>query len=353
MDSFDILIVGGGVAGLATAAALAGKRKRVVLLEREPAFGLHSSGRNAAIARTLTGRAEHTALALEGRALLEEAGLLERTGGLLLGASDRSLDPVVAEASAFGEAITTGRGSGWEDLRAEGHVAIPGDGIIDTHAMLQRCAVLARHGGVELRPGCGVQSLQQNAQGFRVTTDSGALQTRVLVNAAGAWAGELGRLAGGMDLRLVPLRRHLGWSAAPFPAPQSWAWFVDRPLYMRPESGGLLMCPCDETEVAPPAPGHQPDTDHAAAESLAERVRRLAPNLADRPLTRMWSGLRTFSPDRRFTLGWDPVNPHVFWVAALGGHGMTTGLAVGKLAAKLLLEGGDHPLSPRRFLGKG
>ncbi len=349
MDACDILIVGGGVAGLATASALAGKGRKVMLLEREPAFGLHSSGRNAAIARVLTGRAEHTALALEGRGLLAEAGLLERTGGLLLGAADRSLEPVLAEAAAFGEAVTTHSGSGWEEIRAEGHVAIPADGVIDVHAMLQRCAVLARHGGVELRPGCGVREVHVEAKGFRVDTDLGEVRATVLVNAAGAWSSELGRRAGGMNLRLVPLRRHLGWSAAPFPAPRPWAWFVDRPLYMRPESGGLLLCPCDETEVAPPPAGHQPDSDHAAAQSLAERVKRLAPTLADIPLTRLWSGLRTFSPDRGFTIGWDPVNPRLFWVGALGGHGMTTGLAVGRLAAKLLLEGGEHALTPSRF----
>jgi glycine/D-amino acid oxidase-like deaminating enzyme len=43
------------------------------------------------------------------------------------------------------------------------------------------------------------------------------------------------------------------------------------------------------------------------------------------------------------------VNPRLFWVAGLGGHGMTTGLAVGRLAAELLVEDRDQGLSPRRF----
>ncbi len=62
--------------------------------------------------------------------------------------------------------------------------------------------------------------------------------------------------------------------------------------------------------------------------------------------------LRTFARDRKFVIGWDPLNPRLFWVAGLGGHGMTTGLAVGRLAAGLLMQDRDHDLSPRRFAGK-
>lgn len=349
MESFDILIVGGGVAGLATAAALAGQGQRVGLLEREPAFGLHSSGRNAAIARALTGRPEHTALALEGRALLGEAGLLEATGGLLLGAEAEALEPIRGEARTFGERVEARSGGGWPEVRAAAHLYIPGDGIIDIHGLLSRCAEQARSGGVALRTDVAVNAVEPGPDGFRLDTSAGPMTAGVLVNAAGAWAAPLGRMAGGLDLDLAPLRRHLAWSGAPFPAPRPWAWFLDRPLYLRPESGGLLLCPCDETRVEPPNAGFQPDTDSAAAESLADTVKALAPSFTDRPLTRLWSGLRTFSPDRRFTLGWDPVNPRLFWVAALGGHGMTTGLAVGRLAARLLIEGGEHMLSPQRF----
>jgi glycine/D-amino acid oxidase-like deaminating enzyme len=349
LDSFDILIVGGGAAGLATAAALAGQGRRIGLLEREPDFGRHSSGRNAAIARVLTGREEHTALALEGRRLLAEAGLLQRTGGLLLGAEAEAVDATAAEAARVGEAVEVREGAGWAELQAAAHLAIPGDGVIDIHGMLQHCTAKAREGGVALRTGCGVRGIQPESDGFRIATDAGEVHTKVLVNAAGAWARELGRRAGGLDLALKPLRRHLAWSDVAFLGDRPWAWYLDRPFYTRPESGGLLMCPCDESEVSPPAAGLQPEEDQAAVLALAETVREVAPAFADRPLTRLWSGLRTFSPDRRFTIGWDPVNPRLFWVAGLGGHGMTTGLAVGRLAARMIAEHESHALSPSRF----
>ena len=107
-----------------------------------------------------------------------------------------------------------------------------------------------------------------------------------------------------------------------------------------------------ELHAGLPAPGRQPDNDDAVLEGLADTLRSLSPGLAGLPVTRLWAGLRTFAPDRRFVLGPDPVNPDLFWVAGLGGHGMTSGLAVGQLAAQAILNGVDtgllHPgrLSP-------
>lgn len=351
-EKVDILVVGGGIAGLSTAMHLARRGGRsILLLDREDHPGFHASGHNAAIARQLTGRAEHTALTVEGRLALAEAKLLDFTGGLLLALDGAALDPLEAEAESLGLPVERGAGAVLPGLRAAAHLRIPSDGVIDVHGMLGHCAREARAAGAVLRYGCGVEAVEASEDGFTVATPAGTFQAGVLVNAAGAWASELGRRAGGLDLALKPLRRHLAWSEGPWPADAPWAWWVDRPFYLRPESGGLLLCPCDETEVAPPPPGHQPDTDPAAMEQLAALVQELAPDLADHGLVRAWSGLRTFAPDRRFVVGWDPVNPRLFWVAGLGGHGMTSGLAVGRLAASLLDLGPQpgHSLSPARF----
>ena len=155
----------------------------------------------------------------------------------------------------------------------------------------------------------------------------------------------------GSQLAFTPLRRSLVWSGAAHPQREPWVWWVDRPFYLRPESGGLLMCPCEEVAVPLPARGKQPDTDPAVLEDLFTSLRELAPQLAERPITRYWTGLRTFAPDRRFVIGWDPWNPRLFWSAGFGGHGMTSGLAAGALAAEQFLRrGADGPLEPARFL---
>lgn len=346
----DILIVGGGIAGLATAAHLA-HAGRVALVEREDLPGFYASGHNAGIARQLTGRAEHTALAVQGRDRLARAGLMQTTGGCLLGAEPGGAAALAEESRAFGLPAEAGTGSPYPGLRAAEWLRLPSDGVIDIDAELRHCAQRARAGGASLHFGWRVTAVEPGPDGFRVTTDRGVLHTRILVNAAGAWARELGRMAGGLDLDFQPLRRHLVWSQAPCPAEQPWTWWADRPFYLRPESGGALLCPCDEVPVPLPARGAQPATDPGVLEGLAHSVQELAPHLDQAPVTRLWCGLRTFAPDRKFVLGFDPVNPNLFWVAGLGGHGMTSGLAVGQTAAQALLgKTSTGSLDPIRFL---
>jgi glycine/D-amino acid oxidase-like deaminating enzyme len=351
-EHVEILIVGGGIAGLATASQLAqAGQGGVMLVEREALPGFYASGHNASIARQLTGRAEHTALAVQGRGLLAAAGLLTPTGGYLLGAEPGGTGALAQEARAFGLEARPGQGSPLAGLAAAEYLHLPGDGVIDTHGELQHCADRARAGGARLRFGCQVQMITPEAGGFRVETDQGVLQARILVNAAGAWAQTVGRMAGGLDIPFQPLRRHLVWSAAPYAAGRPYAWWADRPFYLRPESGGVLLCACEETAVELPARGLQPETDAAVLDGLSGSLRELAPALADLPISRLWCGLRTFAPDRRFVLGPDPLNPALFWVAGLGGHGMTSGLAVGQLAAQSLLKNiSTGPLDPGRLL---
>ncbi|MBL0211888.1 MAG: FAD-binding oxidoreductase [Holophagaceae bacterium] len=353
-ERWDILVVGSGIAGLATAFHLARSRapraQRILLVDRELLPGFYASGHNAGIARQLTGRREHTRLAVEGRNRLAEAGLLTTTGGLLLAAEVSALDAIEAEARDVGIDSERHAGAGLEGCRAAAHLSVPSDGAIDVHGLLGLCAGGAREAGVELRYGCEVHGIEKADTGFRVETSEGPIQTDTIINAAGAWAGGLGRRAGGLAIPFRPLRRHLAWSDQPHDSSRPYAWWVDRPLYLKAESGGLLMCPCDEDEVSLPPRGQQPDADPKAFERLADSMHELAPGLTDHGITRAWSGLRTFAPDRRFVLGWDPINPNLFWVAGLGGHGMTTGLAVGRLAAELYLQRDEHELSPMRLM---
>ncbi|HJW44552.1 MAG TPA: FAD-dependent oxidoreductase [Geothrix sp.] len=351
-DRAEVVIIGGGIAGLSLAHHLirAGQGG-LVLLEREDQAGTYASGHNAAVARALTGRDEHTALAVEGRRRLAETGLMTASGGLLASAGRGPLDAFEAEAARHGVAVRRGDGIPLAGLNAAEHLAIPGDGVIDIAGLLHTCAEGARAGGADLRFGCAVRSLVPTADGFDLETDRGPLRTKTLAIAAGAWAGELGALAES-QIAFTPLRRSLVWSGAAHPQADPWAWWVDRPFYLRPESGGLLMCPCEEVVVPLPPRGRQPDIDPAVLEGLYASLRELAPHLAERPVTRYWTGLRTFAPDRRFVIGWDPWNPRLFWSAGLGGHGMTSGLAVGQLAADCYLRKTTAgPLDPARFKG--
>jgi glycine/D-amino acid oxidase-like deaminating enzyme len=350
VETAEVVIIGGGIAGLSLAFHLArAGQQGIILLEREDQPGTYASGHNAAVARALTGRDEHTALAVEGRRRLAEEGLLTASGGFLASVEPGPLDVFEAEAARHGVAVQRGPGIPLPGLRAAEHLAIPGDGVIDIAGLLRVCAEGARSAGADLRFGCAVSSVRPTEAGFDLDTDRGPLRAGTLAIAAGAWAGELGRMAGS-QIDFTPLRRSLVWSGAAHPQQDPWAWWVDRPFYLRPESGGLLMCPCEEASVPLPPRGRQPETDATVLEGLYASLRELAPDLAERPVTRYWTGLRTFAPDRRFVLGWDPWSPRLFWSAGLGGHGMTSGLAVGSLAASVFLRTTSSGLlDPARF----
>jgi glycine/D-amino acid oxidase-like deaminating enzyme len=350
VDTAEVAIIGGGIAGLSLAFHLAqAGQQGIVLLEREDQPGTYASGHNAAVARSLTGRDEHTALTVEGCRRLAEAGLLTAGGGLLVSAERGPLDAFEAEARHHGVEVHRGEGIPLPGLKAAEHLAIPGDGVIDIAGLLRTCAEGARAHGADLRFGCALLGMKSTDAGFELETDRGPLHAKALAIAAGAWAGELGRMAGS-QVEFTPLRRSLVFSGAPHSQQDPWAWWVDRPFYLRPESGGLLMCPCEEVAVPLPARGRQPDTDASVLEGLYTSLRELAPDLAERPVTRYWTGLRTFAPDRRFVIGWDPWNPCLFWSAGLGGHGMTSGLAVGALAANQFLRRSEPGLlDPTRF----
>ena len=165
---------------------------------------------------------------------------------------------------------------------------------------------------------------------MRVRTDRGDFTTGVLVNAAGPWAGVLA------DLPLTPKNRHIFITPPMDSIQPDWpyVWDVDNGLYFRPESGGLLLCACDEAESAP----GRYDEDPRVAARLAELVGRLQPGLGELQIMRTWVGQRTFAPDRRFVIGYDPRDERIFHVAGLGGNGVATSVAIGALAAEMLLD---------------
>jgi glycine/D-amino acid oxidase-like deaminating enzyme len=88
-------------------------------------------------------------------------------------------------------------------------------------------------------------------------------------------------------------------------------------------------------------------------ELLAEKIYRHIPGLQSVAIQKGWAGFRTLSADGRFVIGWDGKVGGFFWVAGLGGHGVTTSSAVGELAADLVLGGSKkdaQAFSPERFL---
>jgi glycine/D-amino acid oxidase-like deaminating enzyme len=225
------------------------------------------------------------------------------------------------------------------------------DGIIDIHALLSGYLKAAVQNGARIRYACKVLGLRNRANDISISIEGDAIGGATVINAAGAWAGVIARMAGAREIPLHPCRRHLFVSPPLDWVDPSWpfVWDTTHDIYFRPEGEGLLLCACDQTELAP----GDPPVDGSVQEMLAEKIGQFMPGLSSVSIARGWAGFRTLTPDGRFIIGWDPDVKNFFWVAGLGGHGMTTSSAVGELAAELLLGGAakrSTPFSPDRFL---
>ena len=353
MNTADVVIAGAGFAGAATAYHLTTRGVRnVIVLEREPIAGVHASGRNAALAFQVLGDAAEARLAVEGAQFIAappdgfcDAPLLQRHGSLLI-AGEAGLPSLQASSDAARQlGLHCALLSAAEAARRVPALAgapfaqafwNPHDGVVDIHALLQSYLTAARRAGAHIEYGRTITGVRvAHGRVEAVQTDAGTVPTRCLVNAAGGWAGEIGTLAG-VTRTLTPRRRHLFQTVVDIPVGRDWpfVWHNDLDVYFRPEGNGLLMSPCDAT----PHPPQAPIVDTAAERLLAQKVARAFPALATARIASGWACLRTFARDERFVIGPDPEVAGLVWVAALGGHGMTTSPAVGRLGAAAVLD---------------
>lgn len=368
MISAHCVIIGAGFAGAATAYHLARRGVRdILILEQERVAGAHSSGRNAAMVRQVVPEPTLMPLTRDGAAFIRNLPSdwpiptsFQQNGSLLL-ASEEGLKKLLRDAGTAQELgievefwsreVAEKRVPVLKEAEFEGAVWSPTDGVVDIHALIDGYLKAAMSRGVIIRYGSPVQSINvRQDRVVAVATTDDVITTEVVVNAAGPWAAMIGTRAGASDVPLRACRRHLVFTP-PLPwVDQKWpfVWNVSHDVYFRPESGGLLLSPCDQDEMSPGVP----PTDNSITELLADKVKRCLPGISNIAIKGSSAGFRTLSADGRFVIGWDPKVEGFFWVAGLGGHGVTTSSSVGALAADLILvpdSGSGEEFSPKRF----
>jgi D-arginine dehydrogenase len=364
-DFYDIIVIGSGFAGASTAYHLARYNKwNILLLERETGFGMHASGRNAALLRQAVPLPRTASFIQETLRVLEsppedwpEKKVFRRTGSLLLGEEARllSLHSLLASFSVSSEMYAhgdfpDGLPEGMRNIllqRKNGSVLFtPGDGVIDVHALLGNLLSVAKHSGVRIQYNSPVEKIDYDGDAWVVSCGPRRYRCAVLVNAAGAWAALLAEAAGVAKAEMTPLRRHLYISEPTAEVDASWPflWDLEHEYYFRPESGGLLLCPGDED----PHPPEEPVTDPKILQVLAGKLEKHCPSLAGLAIKHSWACLRTKREDGDFQVGADARRGDFFWVAALGGHGASASIGVGKTAACQIFD----YLNPGKILGK-
>lgn len=329
MASASVVILGAGFAGCATAWALARRGVDALVLERETSLGRYASGRGAGLGRQLCEDDATSALAIRGAACLrtELADAWSPTGGILCFEDAVHAGEYVARArrlalehAVIDRAVVLARWPQLTGLEIASAIEIPSDGIIDAAQLLRALSANIR---IEL----GTAATRACA-GF-VETTQGRIETRVVVDAMGPWAGALTG-----DPRLESFKRHLFVVEASPTANAPYLWHLGaREVYLRADGDQLLVSPCDGdvTEAA----DQQPSADADAR--LRGRL-LVAPSLVPAPIVRRWACQRAFAPDRLMRLGRDPARPWLVWAAALGGHGATAAPAVGEVVADAVIE---------------
>lgn len=348
MQQIDVLIVGGGVAGASLAyhlvageggAASVDRRLKVRLVERAPRPGVHASGRNARLVlQSVPEPLVRRITAASAEVYAQRAGEVgfDRCGSLMLG-SETAFEPRrdAAVASEVVSAEETRARVPWiGDCEFEAALFTPGDGVLDPQRLLGFYLDGARAGGAEIVFDAEVVRIAGEGP-FEVETTAGAVRTQRLVNAGGAWAGELAACAGASPLPLVAYKRHLFLHRVEMSRGVPWVWHLARDVYFRADAEGVLSCMCDEEPTAALAE----TVDDGAEELSRERVRPLLPAIAGAPLVRAWSCFRTKAPDGLPVIGPDPRRPDFWWLAGLGGFGLGSSWEVGRIAARALLNG--------------
>ena len=376
MNKPDVLIIGGGVIGASAAYHVAARGcRRVVVIDSGDQPGGGSTGKATGGFRCQFATEVNVRLSLLSRQKLlafeEETGVdpgFRQHGYLFLARKERELE-------ALRRALALQRRCGLIEAREEppdvlrvlnpalsadkilGGTFCPTDGFIRPMSILRGYTEAARRLGVRFDYGveCTGCTVDPDAGSIsRVETSAGAFQAGIVVNAAGAWAARLGRLAG-TEIPVEPLRRQVAVVRETDLLPEAMPMtiFAGDGFHLRVRDGRvLLLMPTDEPRYRSFDLGVEEEWVNRVHATARERVAPLARSTIDRSLS--WSGLYEMSPDKHALLGKAPGFGNLYLANGSSGHGVMHAPALGQLLAELIMDGGAcgmdiRPLRPTRF----
>jgi D-arginine dehydrogenase len=346
MADYDVLIVGGGIAGASLGAGIAGVR-RTAIIEAESHCSFHATGRSAAFWLESYGGPRVALLSAASRDFLatpppdfSERSFLRTRGALHLTRNELSKLPSTVEARTVERAeleqLVPGISPQWRRALFE-----PGCADIDVAALHAAYLKQFRINGGRIETDSKLVSASFEGGQWRVLLqDDSVLLAKVLVNAAGAWADPVAEACGVAPIGIAPKRRTMvqlrigrsGLRDLPLIDDSDGTFYFkgegDRTVWLSPHDE-IDTVPCD---AAPE------EIDIATAIDRFEGV-------VDWPIEaveRSWAGLRSFAPDRLPVYGFDPSVPAFFWCVGQGGFGIQTAPAAGRLTASLLLGEPPH-----------
>jgi len=348
---YDYLIIGAGISGAAAAYELA-QSGSVILIEAETSPGYHSTGRSAAL---FTPKYGGEIVRHLNQASVEfftnpplkfcQHPLLTPRGSLVIAAPGEE-DALAATLNLSSpnneiELITAARALALAPLLRPQRVAAAtferGVSDIDVAELHQGfLRGLKDRGGLVI---CDkrIERLERQDGHWQAVAGDSVFSARIIVNAAGAWADQIGQMAGTSSIGLEPRRR----TGIIIDAPQAINVekmpaidYFSTDAYLKPEAGKIMASPGDQTPIEPQ--DVRPEeydiamlVDWLERETLIE-VKRIGNS---------WAGLRSFVADEAPVVGFDDSVPDFFWLAGQGGYGIMMAPALGRAAAGLIVSG--------------
>lgn len=362
------VIIGGGVIGCAIAYHLTamGWREIVVVEQGVVAGGStwHSAGLVGQLRSSINlTRVMMDSVALYGR-LEAETGVdpaWMQVGGLRLASSEERMAELrrqTVAARAYGLAMELLSPKDAQELfplmatqGVVGAAYLPTDGRIDPNGLAQALAAGARGRGAQFAPETRVTGITvHDGRVSAVDTDRGTIRTEIVVNAAGMWAGEVGRMAGVM-VAVIPME-HQFLVTKPIPGTRRDIPTLrdpDRLVYFREEVGGLVAGGYEPNPAPWALDGIPRDFSHRLLPPNWDRFEQLGalamtriPVLRDAGIVRMINGPEAFTPDGNFLLGEAPEVRGFFVAAGFNAHGIAAAGGIGRVVAEWIVEGEPH-----------
>jgi sarcosine oxidase, subunit beta len=370
MQTADVVIIGGGIVGSSIAWHLTEAGcKNVLVIERESAQGKGSTGKSMGGVRAQFSTPVNIQMSLYSIPFY--AAFDERLGhpagyrpqGYLFAATKPShLDYLRAnfeKQTSLG--LKTARLLSAGEIKAMlpllrsddilGGSFCSTDGFVDPYSAMNGFMASAVEKGATLWKKTEVTGISQDAKGISgVETGRGHVATRIVVNAAGAWAAPLAKMAG-VVLPVEPLRRMLVPSEPFEEFPQSAPMIIDMSngFHFRPEGRGFLMAWNDPEET----PGYKTDFEPSFVEKILILAANRVPIFENLPVNpkKAWAGLYEMSPDHHAILGPVAAVPGFFLANGFSGHGVMHAPSTGKILSDLILDGKTRIVSDVSVLG--
>ena len=356
MDTADVVIVGGGIVGSSVAYHLTEAGcTNVLVVERETHQGKGSTGKSMGGVRAQFATPVNIQMSLYSipfyasfdERLGHPAGYKPQ-GYLFVATSGRHLEYVRTnqeKQKALG--LKTARMVSADEIRSMfpqlrsddvvGGSFCSTDGFVDPYSAMVGFMTRAAESGARLWRNTEVTAIHKNGRGITgVETTRGPVSTRTVVNAAGPWAAQIGKLAG-VDLPVEPLRRMLV-PTEPFDQfPHTAPMIIDMSngFHFRPESRGFLLAWNDPEET----PGYKTDFEPSFIEKILTRAADRVPVFENLPVNpkRAWAGLYEMTPDHHPILGESPDVKEFFFANGFSGHGVMHAPATGKILSDLIM----------------